>query len=341
MLPTVGYKWNSEHTAVSERTQQQESHWRSWLRGCRLDEASHFGLSLTALRKRKATEAELLGAEQEHWFSSACVLVLMAFWPSFRRRAADKVQCRTAAKLFLSSTCSRDSLLAVPVSSVSPSDAAQCVSFDRPENGLCRCMTVWLLGIDTAPQHEGDIYSYFADLLVGLAGIRECLTCRAHLGSLCKALGKVIDSARSTWGQALGAKNADRLVSAKGKRCRVDPHTRALVTDAASAHSQSQGDAQALQSMGDLSPSSRAEWEGHRLAQHMAASHPTCKARSTVSSALDASRIGEPALDLLAHVLWHHRSQGLVSLPPAVLVRSSIWPIYVLSYVQLYSGFSK
>ena len=65
MLPTVGYKWNSEHTAVSERTQQQESHWRSWLRGCRLDEASHFGLSLTALRKRKATEAELLGAEIE------------------------------------------------------------------------------------------------------------------------------------------------------------------------------------------------------------------------------------------------------------------------------------
>lgn len=318
MFPTVGYEWTSKNTAVDDRLVDQEPSWRSLLLACRLEPSAHLGLSMHSLRKRKAPQADLLVAEQEHWLSStALLLLLLGFWPLYRRRAADKARCKAAAKLFLSSTCDRDRLLAVDFLEVSSADALCCVSPARI-NGRCSCLVGWLTASTGELQHHSDLYGAIVDLFIGLAGIDECLSCKAHVGSLCARLATVVDDSRCEWGRGWTAKTCTRLTSAKGRRCRADPHTKELVVAGTDPHSQRRGDAQALEAMGELG-TSRAGWEDQLLTELMASGHLICKRPSTISSAMDASRIGQPAVDMVVHAAWHHAAQGLIPLPPAVV----------------------
>lgn len=60
-----------------------------------------------------------------------------------------------------------------------------------------------------------------------------------------------------------------------------------------------------------------AQWRETRMCQIQAAGHLVCANSQIFASCLDASRIGQTALDIVLHCLWVP-SKGSLALPPAV-----------------------
>ena len=64
-----------------------------------------------------------------------------------------------------------------------------------------------------------------------------------------------------------------------------------------------------------------------KMCEYLAACHLTGKLSSVYSSAFDAARIGQPALELLLHTCFSHTCCGSLVLPPAELAPpfSDVW----------------
>ena len=121
------------------------------------------------------------------------------------------------------------------------------------------------------------------------------------------------------------------LVGPSGtKRRRADPFLKDRVALEANAQSSSRGAGAELKAADKVSTSLQSKWTIERLCFTQAACHLSARVGSRVfHSTFDASRIGEPALDLLMHLVWSHAGQVTLPLPPAVPAKIKPLPIEI------------
>ena len=111
------------------------------------------------------------------------------------------------------------------------------------------------------------------------------------------------------------------------KRRRSDAHARMQVAQAPS--SSSRGPAATALSTGTADGRQVARWREQLMCGAQAAAHLAFKAPAILSTALDATRLGQPAVDMLMHVVFRSPGDCSLVLPPSACplatVRTSVF----------------
>eukprot|EP00971_Amphidinium_carterae_P338807 6476327-Amphidinium_carterae.1 len=165
---------------------------------------------------------------------------------------------------------------------------------------------------------------FFVDDL-GLIAQLECTTCIAWSTHYLTGLAQHIDERRNTWGESrLEHWRTVGGMQTSLKRPRQDSHIVEVARSTAASSSRGVGKVLHAQSL--LKGSTLVGWQDKYLCAVIAQQRLQCN-RDVVrvySSAFDASRIGNPSLDLLAHLVMSPTSRTVHVLPPTVTTTRNI-----------------
>lgn len=313
IFPSIGFVERNRHTAPRAILDRDLTQWQArwFLFGWIVPEC--FGRSQHALRCAGAGLDGLQEAEQEAWVSTRALLAVLFHYMQARRAMAARSLVRCVTQLFLESCCTLPFLQGLDLRTIAPVHRGLCA--ESVVGGLCGCAHAWLDSnriIDA-----NDAWATAVSVLLDLQALAHCNTLQSHMGKLLSLLGRHINETVDSWGNADLVQWDHAELHGPLKRRRLDPHLRSQVAEATNSHSIGVGCVQALRALGRMTHSQQAFVEEQGLCHMMAATHLACQTKSTISSCFDASRVGVPANDFLAHVLWL-RGVGAAVLPPVV-----------------------
>lgn len=280
------------------------------------------GHSLRSLRSSAAEEDEIQSAEQEYWFSSKGLLSVLLHWCRFRKTSDGKSQAKCAFLMLLEKCVHVDKLLALRPREMQEENLRLC-ALDPDERHVCKCVA---RAQAQAARVQGSLHRVVTELAVALFREDKCGAALACLANLLSGLAGVIDEDPEEWGNPnlLEVRDLD-LKGPSGKRRRLDPHVAELACTA--DHFQA-GTPSSTSKPAYISIQQMRSVITRSCCEHQAASRLTCSTSVIVSGAFDAVRLGKPALDLLLHQIWDHRSSSSAMLPNAaslLVCVSSLW----------------
>lgn len=315
ILPACGYIWRNKWTRVCDYIKELLPTWTIWWSLAGLESESCFGKSCQSVAATEGSSfQDFAAAEQEFWCSTPALLTCLAHLCHHRRAADDKALCKGVLRSLLERTCPLGALLETGLSDMAEATKAECDT-EPKVHGSCPCAQNWqqgLVGVQLVS------HSSCVDALVNLARLAHCKACMKHLGMMSEAIAQIIGERWLEWGTPISlVVGGVWLPGLSGKkRRRSDAHARMQVAQAPS--SSSRGPAAAALSTSTADGRQIARWREQLMCGAQAAAHLAFKTPAILSTALDATRLGQPAVDMLMHVVW--RSPGYCSLvlPPSV-----------------------
>ena len=277
--------------------------------------SDHFGYSRQSLAQRGLSDHQLddADAEQEYWVSTAGAVVLLLFWRSYRKSPKQKEQCAQMLRMILDRTVLADFISSMPLDG--PTEEMKQLCDLGAVGSCCSCLTAllaekaWL----DAPRPQ----QHLASLAVMLNDRRHCLACVSWMGELIRQVAGHIDGRPEQWGNKnLLKSDSIWMAGCSGsKRRRADPHMKYMaVTPGASSTSE------VARSHGLARTQVALRWEEEMLSQmRSTAILHSQGSTQTLSSCLDAARVGRPAEDYLIHLIWDHKLQATMVAPPQAL----------------------
>jgi hypothetical protein len=312
-LVAAGYTATSKFTSCHARVSDQEAMWKAAFEALGFAVSDHFGYSRQALSQRRSGELQLDDgdAEQEYWVSTIGAIVLFIFWHTYRKGPKLKEQCLQMLRELFDKTVLSTFVASLPLDG--PTEDTKRLCDLHAVGSCCSCVALlladraWLDG-STRPQQQ------LASLMVLLNCRRHCLACISWLGELIRQVAGHIDSRPEAWGDKnLLKSDSIWMAGCSGsKRRRADPHMKYIVaTSGASSTSE------LARSHGLASTQGALHWEAEALSQMRSTAILQSQiCTQTVSSCLDAARVGRPAEDYLLHLMWDHVLQSTIVAPP-------------------------
>ena len=314
LLPSLGYVWKSSTTKVSDTVRDQRPHWLAWWFSAGLDVATSFGQSAKSIASTPGSNMhDLVEAEQEFWVSTPAMLTCLSHWPHHRRQVDDRKGCRTVFLMALERMIPTDVILQGGLPKLGAAARAAC-HVEPVLAGTCACVQAW--EADAQASMCGS-HARAAELLCSLAQMSHCQACQQHLGWCCSYLAAAADARYLVWGEPISlADDAAWMPGLSGKkRRRSDPHARGEAC--ASTASSSVGPAAVAIGANKATSSQVSRWRGQHLCTLQASSHLAFQTPCVLSSALDATRLGQPAVEMLLHMVVRLPTGGTTVLPPA------------------------
>ena len=196
-----------------------------------------------------------------------------------------------------------------------PGDAVGHCQIGRA-NGFCQCIRRFL---SDSPVASDPLIPqvHLASVLLAMEGQRYCLDSVAWARHLICLVSMHIDRRTGEWGDSDLLRNKNIMLdgpseSATNKRRRADPHLKFLAASSGQT-------AEVARRYNITSGNSARDWEEEFLCQHRCATLLSCTGFNwTVSSCLDAARVGRPAREILLHLLWDHKHNVAMVAPPQV-----------------------
>jgi hypothetical protein len=314
VLPACGYHWTNKWTRVCDTVKGLLPTWTAWWSLAGLSLESCFGRSARSVASTPGTIFhELSVAEQEFWFSTPALLTCLANQCNHRKALADKARCKGVLQSLLERTCPLDALLHARLGDMAEATKAECDA-EPKLNGSCHCCQPWQHSFVGVQLHS---HRSLVDVLVNLAKLAHCKACMTHVGLVSQAIAMIIDGRRLEWGTpiSLTIEGAWMPGLSGKKRRRSDAHAREQVAQAPA--SSSTGSAATVLSTATADGNQVRRWRDQLMCGLQAAAHLAFKAPAILSTALDATRLGQPAVDMLMHVVWRFPGGCSVVLPPA------------------------
>jgi hypothetical protein len=314
VLPACGYIWRNKWTRVCDYIKELLPTWAGWWSLAGLEFASCFGKSCQSVAATAGSSFhEFAAAEQEFWCSTPALVVCLAHQCSHRKAVADKALCKGVLRLLLERTCPLGALLQTGLGDMAEATKTECDEGPKV-HGSCPCAQRWQQGLVAAQLVS---HSSFVDALAKLAKLAHCKACMKHLGVVSEAIATIVGERWLEWGTPIGlVPEGVWLPGLSGKkRRRSDAHARLQIAQAPS--SSSRGPAAIALSTGAADGRQIARWREQLMCEAQAAAHLAFKAPAILSTALDATRLGQPAVDMLMHVAWRSPGGCSVVLPPS------------------------
>lgn len=287
----------------------------------------HIGRSKHALLKQASvTAAELAGAEQENWVSTAGLLCLLAAWPSRRKTIPERKCCESVGRAFFEATLPIDGVAPLVRREI-PNDAARLCDVAKDRHGLCMCLRK-----STAPLHrlrEPHTYpSPQAFLYAKMVWLTSALPCEAARASLCDLtcrLSDLIEEGHHQWGDHSWHRGGDATVMGFSKRRRVDFHVKQFVVHDSVQLGEQASCAQAARAVVGASSCAAVKWRSSEMSSYRAATLMAFDKDSSISVTVDATRLGRPARDVLAGFVYSVGKGVGAALPPQVVELQPSW----------------
>ena len=199
-----------------------------------------------------------------------------------------------------------------------------CVCEMSEEGFFCKCLghlrakKLQLLLTDNALTSQ----AVLAQLLYDLWQQRECPACNAWTTVLLKSIALKVDEKYAEWDVFnSGAVNDLLLVSPSGKRRRINSCLRDVLMHDAITKTSGSSTAKHVTGLGlKVDESVARSWERDKLCERKAARWSTFEGPQSFAIAIDAARIGKPARNIIAGVIWGCKSGKGAVLTPQVRV---------------------
>ena len=232
ILATVGYETRSHRSKVCNRVRMQKDQWQRQLEllGVPWDEA--FGVPVNALQHGKGFGDLDDGsvAEEMYWIDTRALFALLLFWRTYRRGCRWKSVVDGVAEAFVKLTVDADSANDC-VAFFNGFGGGSCTHGVDGDNSTCVCFEgavkkVGAVGDTLSPQsHAWAAMAVLGDRL-------DCVDCSRVLSEMLTGLSEVVDELAENWGNFNLHKAAGAVfVNGRGKRCRTDPHIKAIIAD--------------------------------------------------------------------------------------------------------------
>jgi len=302
--------------------------WQRWsldLGLANLDKKDHMGLSRHALEQKHKQAGQLIDvealefAEQEHWVSTSGLLVLLAFLPIRRRVVAAREQADCVGNRFLSMVLHPDDIQELLTMGIPAEAKGVCEQTLAGEGGVCECLQELLRRPGVPDHRSGMPQDFLHKKLVWLARGCPCMGARAWLHRLVSQCAAVIDQCVERWGDKGWHKNPSAFHQSGVKRKRADFHIKQLVLASEVQSGAASSSASAVKSLGSVSASQGIRWRQSEMAAYRAATRLSFQETMQIGVAVDATRLGKPAKELLMGAVTTHSKQLHAVLPPQVL----------------------
>ena len=317
-MPAVGFEEKTKYTELCVTIRRCLPIWQQWWELAFFTyQDQNYGRSMHSQVQRKTPLKQWVDVDQEYWFSTRALLILFCGWRLHRRPREWRQVAHAVFLHILEACCPRDALASLDITDVSDRSSVLCS--EVADGALCIHLQRWLDLVSTLDGHC--IFRKVADAVSNLFTLSACGACGKHLGDLAMAIADIIDSSTACWDDTTDTpENTEGiwLLGRNGKRRRADPHIKFDVQTSKDTLSNGGGTAALLRVRHKASKLSTSQWPTQWLSQVQAACHLTARTTQVFHSALDASKLGEPALEVLLHLMWSSVSRQCLPLPPQV-----------------------
>lgn len=316
--PSLGFAETSKRklwTVIAENW----SKWRSFILMCGFKMEEHCGRSKHALVKQVAevSAEELAMAEQEYWVSTEALLCMLLHLPSHRRSLSERVRCTLVAKAFFVATLPPGSLGDLCHWSVAAGAKAACQRFADSDN-VCECLQK-CIGDPSLPDASTMPPQHFVHMkAMKLAQAFPCPAAVVALKMLLERLAALIVANHMSWGDHEWHRGQHAIVQGFAKKRRVDYHVKQYVVVESVQSGQLPSSSLAARGLAGVAPNSAVKWRGVEMSAYRAACLLSFCKDMSISLAVDASRLGRPAREVLAGFVACEGKQMVVALPPQV-----------------------
>ena len=287
-------------------------------------EAILFGRSWHAERMRGTMAMTFTSSFDNHWCSTIGLLVLLTFLPGYRKHPKDQQRACMLARMFLEATVERDVAMQILASKPPAQAMALCDCEIGEEGFFCKCIGHLMAKKQALILTEPSLTSQavVAQLLFDIWGQRECPACSAWAAELLKSIAQKVDDAYAVWDVFnIGAVKDLLLVSPSGKRRRINSGLKDVLMHDAITKTSGESTAKHVAGLGlNVDESVARSWERAKLCERKAARWATFEGPQSFSIAFDAARIGKPARNIIAGVIWGCKSEKGAMLTPQVRV---------------------
>ena len=222
-----------------------------------------------------------------------------------------KERPRLAARLLLESALSGDDVRGLRLD---PTNETLGLCDVAVANGMCGCCRRVFATLQQRQNESPHVH--LVDFFSKVLPRAECPALQRHGADVVRTVAAIVFSRRATWGQQMDANDPDLLLRGpSGKRRRTDPH----VVDTA-VHCAVAGASVTAPSSSSTAVTDRVAryHRSKKLCSLLAQNVLSCSSARVVSSAVDAGRVGRPAVEVNLHEAMAVLEQQAVPLAPTV-----------------------
>ena len=308
--------------------------WRADLLIVGIDADMHMCESRNCLSHRLRSQGQQVGqpvpdvafelAEQEHWVSTQALVCLLSFWPIRRRSLAIREQVTSVGGMFLGQTLGHSELQPLLDMHI-PEGAKSVCEHTGDGSHVCDCLQAALLHSAAPSLAKLFPHEFVHQKLLLLARTCPCAGATAWLRSLIFEVASRIDASVALWGDSKWHKSdLARLSGQSGqasaaKRRRADFHVKqvALVSSLQSGKATSTG--QSVRALEDVDSAKGIRWRQVEMAAYRSSTVMSFGGSLSFGVAIDATRLGKPAREVLMGVITNNERQLHAVLPPQAL----------------------
>ena len=251
------------------------------------------------------------------------LLVLLTFLPGYRKHPKDQQRACMLTRMFIEATMDRD--VAMEILAAKPPAQAEALCDCPSEDGFfCECISHLIAKkqmLLITEKQKLTSQAVLAQLLYDMWMQRSCPACSAWTTSLLKCIAEKIDNKYLEWDVFnSGAVGDLLLVSPSGKRRRINNGLKDVLMHDAITKTSGESTAKHVAGLGlKFDESVARSWERAKLCERKAARWATFEIPQSFSIAFDAARIGKPARNIMAGVLWGCSANKGAILTPQVI----------------------
>lgn len=325
-LGLVETKWRKMWAIINEGWVK----WQAFGLMCGYVPGEHMGRSRHSLLKsaKPVDAAEVDAAEQEFWDSTEILLCMVSCLLGTRRRVSDRDRATVVGARFFEATLQVADVEALAMWDIPPHAMEKC-NKGNDAYGLCECLQPALAdpglsqSADMAPQ------LFMHRKAMALARALPCNAAAAALRIVVDELAAAIHNSVDTWaeGDWPRGENAIVLSESSQKKRRVDFHVRQYVVSSALEDGRQASCSQVFRSLAGVAQNSPVKWRGVEMSAYRATTMAAFNPNMTVSLAVDGSRLGRPAKEVLVGFLsCPSRNLHAALSPQAILALHSCHP---------------